>query len=139
MKKIFISIMLVLGFGLGAYANDNTPEGVILSYREAIKKGDLEKAKSYLDEKSFDNIAPNGRKNNSVNKKINGSYSKLKYGGDISQWTFKIKKTDELSAGDYEVYYTNPTAQFESTRNGTDFLLVNVKKINGKWKLTYVG
>ena len=53
MKKLFLALMLVLGFGLNVYASNNTPDSVILGFAAAMQNGDIEKAKSYLDKKSF--------------------------------------------------------------------------------------
>lgn len=135
MKRIVLTIMLMLGFSLGAYANDNTPEGVILAYMEALKKGDLEKAKSYLDEKSFTRTDKKGRVKNETNKQVEGDYRTLKYGAsDISQWTFKIEKKDDIE-NSYRIYLINPTSEFESTRTYGRIESARYKKINGKWKI----
>ena len=49
MKKLFLALMLDLGFGLNVYASNNTPESVITSFLEAMRNGDEIKAKTYLD------------------------------------------------------------------------------------------
>ena len=48
MKKLFLALMLVLGFGLNVYASNNTPESVILGFAAAMQNGDIEKANSFL-------------------------------------------------------------------------------------------
>ena len=53
MKKLFLALMLVLGFGLNVYASNNTPESVITSFLEAMRNGDEAKAITYLDKDSF--------------------------------------------------------------------------------------
>lgn len=139
MKKIFISMLLILGFGLGAYANDNTPQGVVLAYWEALKKGDLEKAKSYLDEKSITRIDNKGRVRHDINRQATGNHRTLKYSAsDISQYVFRVENTEKESYSDYRVYFTNPTSETEGIRNGTFNRTASIKKIKDKWKITYV-
>ena len=53
MKKLFLALMLVFGFGLNVYASNNTPESVITSFLEAMRNGDEAKARTYLDLNSF--------------------------------------------------------------------------------------
>ncbi len=53
MKKLFLALMLVFGFGLNVYASNNTPESVITSFLEAMRNGDEAKARTYLDKDSF--------------------------------------------------------------------------------------
>ena len=49
MKKLFLALMLVLGFGLNVFASNNTPESVITSFLEAMRNVDEAKAITYLD------------------------------------------------------------------------------------------
>ena len=53
MKKLFLALMIVFGFGLNVYASNNTPESVITSFLEAMRNGDEAKARTYLDKDSF--------------------------------------------------------------------------------------
>lgn len=138
MKKLLLTVMLMFGFAfIGCNANDSTPEGVILAFVEAVKKGDLEKAKSYCDKKSFDVVFMNGRTKNFLDEEVEGFYRKLKEDGDISKWIFNIK-FNEHNSGRYYLYMQNIASEHNYYKDGTEFDSFDVNKIGNKLKITSI-
>ena len=135
MKKIVLAIMLVLGFGLtNASANENTPEGVILAFYKACVNGDLKKAMSYLDKDSFKRNRNGILKDEREKKALYEvkAYSRDTFEGkpiDKSQWQFTI--IDKIDF--YNVEIRNISVNYVYT--GT---VINVKKVNGVWKISTI-
>ena len=138
MKKLFLALMLVLGFGLNVYASNNTPESVITSFLEAMRNGDETKAKTYLDLNSF--IVPkNIMKPQLGNKDIStgkiGLVKNMFVQNGNSGWTYTIILNDNRlanpdSRGVYAYIVKMETTNYDLTK------YYEVKKINNVWKIT---
>ena len=139
MKKLFLALMLVFGFGLNVYASNNTPESVITSFLEAMRNGDEAKARTYLDLNSF--IVPKnimkpqlGNKDISTGK-ISLVNNMFVQGGKNNRWTYTIKLNDNRlanpdSRGVYAYIVKMETTNYDLTK------YYEVKKINNTWKIT---
>ncbi|QNM90355.1 hypothetical protein HOO34_01030 [Aliarcobacter cryaerophilus] len=138
MKKLFLALMLVLGFSLNVYASNNTPESVITSFLEAMRNGDEAKARTYLDLNSF--IVPkNIMKPQLGNKDIStgkiGLVKNMFVQNGNSGWTYTIKLNDNRlvnpdSRGVYAYIVKMETTNYDLTK------YYEVKKINNTWKIT---
>ena len=135
MKRIVLAIMLVLGFGLNVYAS-STPESVITSFLEAVKSGDIKKAKTYLDKDSFivpkNIMKPQLGKKDIMDGKLGLVDNMFNQGGKGNQWTYDIKFNDTwLNNPDNRGYYgyivKMETVNYDLTK------LYSLKKVNNTW------
>lgn len=152
MKKIVITIMLMLGLGtVSLSANENTSKGVVEAFLKALLNNDGQKAKNYLDEKSF--IAPiNWRKpqlgtrdtrDQVLSERLNGLFGdwqvKDKQIKDTSKYEFQIEPYNEVN--EFIIHIKNKTSskaelqEFQSGLNGFHYI-IGTKNINGKWKIS---
>src|SRR5574344_1869330 len=97
MKKLYLALMLVLGFGLNVYASNNNPESVITSFLEAMRNGDETKARTYLDKDSFvkpKNIMKPNLKTKNFTKKNLSLITKISINRNVrTNWKKKKKKS----------------------------------------------
>ncbi len=148
MKKIVIAIMLVFGFGLNVYAGD-TPESVILSFANAMQNGDIEKAKSYLDKKSFikpkNIMKPQLGTRDTLEREINLFNSFLLYtdsengnAHNPKDWTIKVEKSTNGN-NNYSLYLINSKLEQRWTSNsGINYASsksFEVIKVGKEWKI----
>lgn len=151
MKKLFLALMLVLGFGLNVFASNNTPESVILGFATAIQNEDFEKAKNFLNKPSFIKpihiFKPHLGTKNTLETEIQGFYRHLTNSGsdyktfnNVKDWNFKVEK-DTNGINNYSLLMINPNfdQRWTSLTSGTkydsskNFELI---KINNEWKIT---
>lgn len=135
MKKIVIAIMLVFGFSLNVYAS-STPESVITAFLEAVKSGDIKKAKTYLDKDSFivpkNIMKPQLGKKDIMDGKLGLVDNMFNQGGKDNQWTYDIKFNNTwLNNPDNRGYYgyivKMETVNYDLTKSYT------LKKVNDTW------
>lgn len=137
MKKVFIKIMLVLGFSLNVFAASNTPESVITSFLEAMRNGDEAKARTYLDLNSF--IVPkNIMKPQLGNKDIStgkvGLVKNMFVQNGNSGWTYTINLDTTTVNPDTRGFFTYTVLMKTANYDLEKFYFV--KKINNTWKIT---
>ena len=137
MKKLYLALMLVLGFGLNVYASNNTPESVITSFLEAMRNGDETKAKTYLDLNSF--IVPkNIMKPQLGNKDIStgkiGLVKNMFVQNGNSGWTYTINLDTTTVNPDTRGFFTYTVLMKTVNYDLEKFYFV--KKINNTWKIT---
>lgn len=149
MKKLIITIMLMLGFGtVSLSANENTPEDVILGFAKAIQNNDMEKAKTYVDRKSFivpKNIRkPNLGNKDILNRKLEGLYSLLVSYNTLNpkDWSFKVEK-DTNGIDNYDLLLINPKIEqrWTSFISGIEYrynIGVRLIKVNDIWKIASI-
>lgn len=139
MKKLFLALMLVLGFGLNVYASNNTPESVITSFLEAMRNGDETKARTYLDKDSFvkpkNIMKPQLGNKDTTTGKLGLVNNMFVQGGKNNRWTYTIKLDDNRlanpdSRGVYAYIVKMETTNYDLTK------YYEVKKINNVWKIT---
>ncbi|MGJ0312525.1 hypothetical protein [Aliarcobacter cryaerophilus] len=135
MKRIVLAIMLVLGFGLNVYAS-STPESVITSFLEAVRSGDIKKAKSYLDKDSFikpkNIMKPQLGKKDTLDGELGLVDNMFNQGGKDNRWTYDIKFNNTwLNNPDNRGYYgyivKMETVNYDLTKSYT------LKKVNNTW------
>ena len=149
MKKLFLALMLVLGFGLNVFASNNTPESVILGFAAAMQNGDIEKAKSYLDKKSFikpkNIMKPQLGTKDTLEREINLFNSFLLYtdsengnAHNPKDWTIKVEKNTN-GHNNYELYLINSQLKQRWTSNtGINYSSsksFEVIKVGKEWKI----
>ena len=139
MKKLFLALMLVLGFGLNVYASNNTPESVITSFLEAMRNGDEAKARTYLDKDSFikpkNIMKPQLGSKDTTTGELGLVNNMFVQGGKNNRWTYTIKLNDNRlanpdSRGVYAYIVKMETTNYDLTK------YYEVKKINNVWKIT---
>ena len=139
MKKLFLALMLVLGFGLNVFAASNTPESVITSFLEAMRNGDETKARTYLDLNSFikpkNIMKPNLGTKDFTKSDLGLVNNMFVQGGKNNRWTYTIKLNDTRlanpdSRGVYAYIVKMETTNYDLTK------YYEVKKINNTWKIT---
>ena len=138
MKKLFLALMLVLGFGLNVFAASNTPESVITSFLEAMRNGDETKARTYLDLNSFikpkNIMKPNLGTKDFTKRDLGLVDNMFNQGGKGNNWKYEVKKSTRNTNPDNKGVYTydvsSSTAEYELEK------IYRVKKINNSWKIT---
>ncbi len=138
MKKLFLALMLVFGFGLNVYASNNTPESVITSFLEAMRNGDETKARTYLDLNSFikpkNIMKPNLGTKDFTKRDLGLVDNMFNQGGKGNNWKYEVKKSTRNTNPDNKGVYTydvsSSTAEYELEK------IYRVKKINNSWKIT---
>lgn len=139
MKKVFIKIMLVLGFSLNVFAASNTPESVITSFLEAMRNGDETKARTYLDLNSFikpkNIMKPNLGTKDFTKRDLGLVDNMFNQGGKGNNWNYKITKDKhKLKNPDDKGIYTYVVSCSTAKYELENFYFV--KKINNTWKIT---
>lgn len=142
MKKIAITIMLMLGFGLNAYAYENTSRGVVEAFFKAIADNDGQKAITYLDNsgKNFKTLSRPDTRKIKVDGLLNMLFSYYKENvQDTSKYEFQIEPYDDK----FIVHTRNKTSsipelqEFQSGLSGV-YTTIKTQNINGKWLITYI-
>ncbi|MFW2605643.1 hypothetical protein [Aliarcobacter butzleri] len=145
MKKIVITIMLMLGFGLNAYAYENTSRGVVEAFFKAIADNDDQKAITYLDNsgKNFKTLSRPDTRKIKVDLLLNGLFGdwqvKDKQIQDTSKYEFQIEPYNDM----FIVHTRNKTSsipelqEFQSGLSGV-YTTIKTQNINGKWLITYI-
>ncbi|MFW3343355.1 hypothetical protein [Aliarcobacter butzleri] len=145
MKKIVITIMLMLGFGLNAYAYENTSRGVVEAFFKAIADNDGQKAITYLDNsgKNFKTLSRPDTRKIKVDLLLNGLFGdwqvKDKQIQDTSKYEFQIEPYNDM----FIVHTRNKTSsipelqEFQSGLSGV-YTTIKTQNINGKWLITYI-
>lgn len=142
MKKIAITIMLMLGFGLNAYAYENTSRGVVEAFFKAIADNDGQKAITYLDNsgKNFKTLSRPDTRKIKVDGLLNMLFSYYKENvQDTSKYEFQIEPYDDM----FIVHTRNKTSsipelqEFQSGLSGV-YTTIKTQNINGKWLITYI-
>jgi hypothetical protein len=116
MNEIEFYIEKLLNY-FNVYASNNTPESVILGFAAAMQNGDIEKAKSYLDKKSFikpkNIMKPQLGTKDTLEREINLFNSFLLYtdsengnAHNPKDWTIKVEKNTN-GHNNYELYLIN--------------------------------
>lgn len=142
MKKIVITIMLMLGFGLNAYAYENTQRGVVEAFFKAIADNDGQKAITYLDNsgKNFKTLSRPDTRKTKVDGLLNMLFSYYKENvQDTSKYEFQIEPYNDM----FIVHTRNKTSsipelqEFQSGLSGV-YTTIKTQNINGKWLITYI-
>ena len=138
MKKLFLALMLVLGFGLNVFASNNTPESVITSFLEAMRNVDEAKAITYLDKDSFikpiNVMKPQLGKEDFTKRDLSLLPGMFMSGNGGINWRYEVKKNtininpDNKGNFTYDVTISNSNYDTEK--------MFYVKLVNKVWKIT---
>ena len=138
MKKLFLALMLVFGFGLNVYASNNTPESVITSFLEAVRNGDEAKARTYLDKDSFvkpkNIMKPNLGTKDFTKRDLSLITGIFMSGNGGTNWKYEAKKSTININPDNKGVYTYDVAI--SNSNYDTEKMFYIKIINNSWKIT---
>ena len=138
MKKLYLALMLVLGFGLNVYASNNTPESVITSFLEAMRNGDETKARTYLDKDSFvkpkNIMKPNLGTKDFTKRDLSLITGIFMSGNGGTNWKYEAKKSTININPDNKGVYTYDVAI--SNSNYDTEKMFYLKIINNSWKIT---
>ena len=106
MKKIILSIAIILAFGIiGCSSNSNDPKGVLMNFMDALMKKDIEGAKKYATKDSETmlgmiqmgmSMAPDSTKDKTYDKN-SMEFGDAKIEGDKATVTVKEKKSGETT------------------------------------------
>lgn len=138
MKKLFLALMLVLGFGLNVFAASNTPESVITSFLEAMRNGDEAKAITYLDKDSFikpiNVMKPQLGKKDFTKRDLSLITGIFMSGNGGTNWRYEVKKNTININPDNKGNYTYDVTI--SNSNYDTEIMFYVKLVNKAWKIT---